>query len=137
MTPKNEQILVVAGVALVAGFIVWKMGKNKGEGDTSDKPGGIVSDCNSSLSDEQCKAIAQKLRSLLDEYYVDGDAEQQIILLFKKIPDECSYTKVYEAFGTLTHYFPPTFFNADLDTAMTARCSSDTLFKCRIPGTTF
>lgn len=137
MTKDSEEKLVIAGIVLVGGFILWKMGKNKGESDTDDKPGGIISDCNSALSNSDCKAIAQKLRSLLDEYYVDGDAEQQIVLMFKKIPDECSYQKVYQAFGTLTHYFPPTFFNADLETAMSARCSQETLNKCRIPGTSF
>lgn len=133
MDKQNEKLLIVALLGGLVAFILWKMGKKAG--DTSDKAGGIVSDCEGALESADCKAIGLKLRLILDEWYVDANDEVTVVGLFKRIPDECSYRKVYESFGSLTHFYPNG--TGDLDYWMGKRISEDNLAQCRIPGTTF
>ncbi len=132
---ENKQGVPTYVLVLLAAvmYFVWKAGKDKGDGEGSGK---IVTDCQGLLDDEQASAIAFKLRSILDEWYVTDSDEQRVFELFTKIKDECSYRKVHEAFGTVTHTFPPSG-TGDLDYWISERISEDMKVKLRRSGTSF
>jgi len=112
---------IFAGMAFLLA-LVWQKLRNVKENGTE------VSDCTSSLSDGECKTIADAIKEVFDSnlFYWDSD-EQEILAQFRRLTDACSYRKVFSYFGTLDSI---TRGDGDLDFWM-SKLTSETRNACK------
>lgn len=117
----------------VIGFFLFLVGRSLGrakEKDTSVKVGTIPK-VQSSLPDDQVQALAEKLRSIFDEWYVDTGDEVRILNIWRSMTDSGSVRKLYAYFGTFTTLL---YGGGDLDYWMKSRVSETVRNQCAAFG---
>jgi len=112
----------LAAVALLFFIFGKKLGKASEEVVIGTKVGGT-----SLLPDATIAALASKLRSIFDEWYIDQQDETRVIDIWRQLPDELAVRKLYGYFGN----FSTTLYGSgDLDYWMSSRISEPARVSC-------
>jgi len=112
----------LGAVALLFFVFGKKLGKASETVVIGTKVGGT-----SLLPDATIAALASKLRSIFDEWYIDQADEVRVIDIWRQLPDELAVRKLYGFFGNLTSAL---YGSGDLDYWMGSRISEPARVSC-------